>query len=72
MPEGNRKAALTRWREPDDPELVDVTRTHAEHRLAEHIREVVETAPGITPQQAERLCALLKPTVRWHDPEEAA
>ena len=54
-------AALKRDRATDDPELIEARRSLAVAGLAEHIRQVVETAPAPTPEQAAQLAALLRP-----------
>ncbi|MBC3193844.1 hypothetical protein H7X46_22540 [Pseudonocardia sp. C8] len=52
-------AARTRHRGPDDPSVDDDRRRFAVDRLADHIREVVESAPAPTAEQIERLRGLL-------------
>ena len=53
-------AARTRHR-PDDPNLDTDRCRFAVDRLADHIRDVVESAPAPTAEQIERLRGLLPP-----------
>ncbi len=54
-----RHAALSAWRDADDPELVAARRQYQSERLAEHIRAVVDAAPPLSAEQRERLASLL-------------
>lgn len=54
-----RVAALSRSRTTDDPELVTARRELAAERLAAYIKNTVDTAPELTPEQRQRLAALL-------------
>lgn len=54
-----RVAALTRSRQPDDPQLLDARRDLAAARLEEYIERTVAAAPPLTPAQRDRLSALL-------------
>lgn len=56
-----RHNALKRYRDADDPAVADAQRDLRAAKLAEHIRKVVDQAPGLTPEQADRLAALLRP-----------
>jgi hypothetical protein len=55
-----RIAALSRDRQPDDPELVDARRALAALRLEEHVARVVASAPPLTPEQRDRIAAILR------------
>jgi hypothetical protein len=55
-----RKAALTRSRRPDDPDLVDADRDLRAAQLARHIQRVVDGAPPLTEEQVDRLTALFR------------
>lgn len=50
--------ALKRWREPDDPLLIDAQRTLAEATLREQIEQTLARKP-LTNEQRARLAALL-------------
>jgi hypothetical protein len=54
-----RVAALTRYRNPDDPELSDARRDLAAARLTEAVRRAVATAPPLSAEQIEKLRGLL-------------
>jgi hypothetical protein len=58
-----RLAFLTRSREPDDPDLVEARRNLRAERLAEHVRKVVAGAPKLTPEQRDRIAAILRGAV---------
>lgn len=51
--------AQMRWHPEQDH--TDLIRESRAETLADHIRRVVDTAPGITREQAERLAGLLRP-----------
>jgi len=55
-----RVASLTRSRCADDPELLDARRDLRAERLAEYIKNTVETAPPLTQEQRDRLALLLR------------
>jgi len=55
-----RIAALTRSRQPDDPDLIDARRSLAAETLAEHVARVVATAPPLTAEQRDRIAAILR------------
>lgn len=59
-----RHAALTRSCEPNDPRLLDARRDLAAASLADRIRATVDAAPPLTPEQRERLAALLVPSAK--------
>jgi hypothetical protein len=52
-------AALTRHHGTDDPAVLAATRDLAAERLAEQVRRVVERFPPLTPEQRDRIAALL-------------
>lgn len=54
-----RHAASVRWQKPDQ---LDTARDLAAARIAEYIERVVSNAPPLTPEQADRLATLLRPT----------
>ncbi|HLM20881.1 MAG TPA: hypothetical protein VK390_05065 [Propionibacteriaceae bacterium] len=54
-----RHNALKRYRDADDPAIADARRDLRAAKLEDHIRQVVDQAPPLTPEQAERLAALL-------------
>lgn len=54
-------AARTRHHGPDDPDVIALAQELSVGRLADHIRNVVETAPAPTAEQIERLRGLLPP-----------
>jgi hypothetical protein len=60
--ERGRVAALTRSREPDDPELVEARRNMRAERLAVYIQKCVEQSPPLSEAQIDRLTALFRPT----------
>ena len=51
--------AVERHRGPDDPRLPELRRDLRAAKLAEHIRQVVDTAPSLTAAQVEQLRGLL-------------
>ena len=55
-----RVASLTHSRCADDPELLDARRDLRAERLAEYIKNTVETAPPLTQEQRDRLALLLR------------
>lgn len=58
-----RVASLSRSRTPDDPELVAARRDLRATRAESYIRELVASAPPLTPDQRRRLAVLLLPDV---------
>lgn len=54
-------AALSRDREPEDPELIEAKRNLREANLADAIERTVTAWPPLTDQQLDRLAALLRP-----------
>ncbi len=55
-------AALTRHRGTDDPAVTAAIRDLAAESLAEHVRRVVDRFPPLTPEQRDRIAALLSST----------
>lgn len=55
-----RIAALSRSRTPDDPDLEKARADFKAERLAEHVRRVVASAPPLTPDQVDRIAAILR------------
>jgi hypothetical protein len=55
-----RVAALTRSRQPTDPDLLAAKRDLAESRAEEYIRRIVDAAPPLTQDQRSRIAALLQ------------
>lgn len=53
--------ALERWRDADDPELIDARRRLKEEVLAARIQEAVASFPPFTEEQRDKLAILLKP-----------
>ncbi len=65
--ERGRVAALSRSRPVDDPDLINARRALRAERLADRIEQVVAEAPPLTPEQLDRLAALLRPAARLTD-----
>lgn len=57
-----RLAALKRHRPSDDPEITSAQRDMDVALLEDHVRRVVDAAPPLSPEQRDRLAALLRPT----------
>ncbi|PBC35028.1 hypothetical protein CJ179_50280 [Rhodococcus sp. ACS1] len=57
-----RVAALSRDRDPDDPDLVDARQNLNTAMLAAHIEKVLAKGPSLTTEQCEHLSALLRST----------
>ena len=55
-----RVGALSRDRAPDDPELVAARQNLRALSLEEHVRRVVAEAPPLSPEQLDRIAALLR------------
>jgi hypothetical protein len=53
-------AGLARRRAPDDPDLVNARRDLAAERLSETVRQIVDRAPPLTPEQRDSIAALLR------------
>ena len=53
-----RHAAVVRW---DNPNREDTARDLATARIAEYVTRVVDAAPPLTPEQRDRIAALLRP-----------
>lgn len=57
-----RVASLTRSRNTDDPDLVTARQRLKAARVEDYIARVVAEAPLLTPEQRDRIAALLRPT----------
>lgn len=57
-----RVAALSRSRTDDDLDLLAARQDLKAARLANHVRDAVDSAPPLTDEQRERIAALLRPT----------
>jgi hypothetical protein len=55
-----RIAALSRDRQPDDPDLIEARRNLRALRLEEHVAKVVASAPPLTAEQRDRIAAILR------------
>jgi len=55
-------AAYTRSRPADDPQLIETRRSLAALNLERYVARVVAEAPPLTPEQRDRIAALLRPT----------
>jgi hypothetical protein len=55
-----RVASLSRSRSADDPELLSAKGRLRAERLAQHVARVVAEAPPLTPEQRDRIAALLR------------
>lgn len=55
-----RVAALSRDRDPDDPDLLNARRNMRAEKLADHIARTVDAWPPLTPEQRDRLAVLLR------------
>ncbi len=55
-----RIGALSRDREPDDPELVAARRDLAAERLVEHVERILAGWPPLTDEQLDRVARLLR------------
>jgi hypothetical protein len=62
-----RIAALSRDRQPHDPELVEARRTLRGIRLEERVSEVLAGWPPLTDEQLDRVAALLRAGSRGGD-----
>ena len=56
-----RIASLSRSRNTDDPELVEARQKLKALKLEEYVKRVVDEAPPLTDEQANRIAALLRP-----------
>ena len=54
-----RAAALTRFRDPADPELLDARRRMSEESFLEAIAKALAKAPGLSPELRQRAIRLL-------------
>lgn len=57
-----RVAALSRDREPQDPELQDARQRLKAARLEDYVRKTVAAWPPLTPEQCDRVAILLRPS----------
>lgn len=55
-------AGLSRSRTPDDPEFLAARRELAAAKLEAYVRSVVDAAPPLSPEQADRIATLLRST----------
>jgi len=55
-----RVAALTRHRPPDDPDLAAARRQLESEHTARYVRELVDRAPVMTPEQRDRIAVALR------------
>jgi hypothetical protein len=55
-----RVAALSRDRDPDDPDLIEARRDLRAEVLAEHVSRVIAAAPPLSDEQLSRIAALLR------------
>lgn len=58
-----RVAALSRSRQPDDPDVVAARRDLKAAKLEDYVARVVAEAPQLTVEQRDRIAALLRPSV---------
>jgi hypothetical protein len=56
------KIANHRRNHPDDDPPAGLYRDHAAARIESYIREIVDLAPPLTPDQRNRIALLLRPT----------
>lgn len=54
-------ASLSRSRPANDPELIEARQNLKALKLEEYVRNVVDQAPPLRPDQADRIAALLRP-----------
>ena len=59
-------ASLSRIRPSDDPELIEARQNLKALKLEEYVRNVVDQAPPLRPDQADRIAALLRPAGGGH------
>lgn len=59
-----RLAGLTKNRPAGDPDIDDARRDLKATRAEEYIRRLVDEAPPLTPDQRNRLAAILRPVQR--------
>jgi hypothetical protein len=55
-----RVASLSRSRSADDPDLVDARQALKAARVEDYIARVVAEAPPLSPEQRDRIAALLR------------
>jgi hypothetical protein len=56
-----RVASLTRHRRPDDPELAAARLALQAANLQAYVERMIATAPTLTAEQRDVICALLRP-----------
>ena len=54
-------ASLSRSRSANDPELIEARQNLKALKLEEHVAKIVAEAPPLTPEQADKIAALLRP-----------
>jgi hypothetical protein len=54
------RCVKTGERQPDDPEVVEAHQEFKAQKLADHVAEVVAGWPPLTPEQLDRIAALLR------------
>ena len=54
-------ASLSRSRSANDPELIEARQNLKALKLEEYVRNVVDNAPPLRPEQADKIAALLRP-----------
>lgn len=62
--ERGRVGALSRYRDRDDPELVESQQNLAEAKISDYIKKVLDDAPELRPGQRAQLAELLRPVRR--------
>lgn len=55
-----RVAALSRSRNPDDPDLIDARRNLKAARLEDYVNKVVAEAPELSNEQLDKIAGLLR------------
>ncbi|NWN88176.1 MAG: hypothetical protein HLX51_06490 [Micrococcaceae bacterium] len=55
-------ASLSRFKKDDDPAIIKARQNLKALKLEEHVRNVVNEAPPLTAEQADRIAKLLSPT----------
>jgi hypothetical protein len=57
-----RHAALRRYRDPDDPAVVESRQALKALQAEDYVRQLVDQAPALTDEQRRRLAAILQGT----------